>query len=128
MSGLDNGPVAWISVRRSVVSISSPPYRYDEPSYPYSSRRIDIQAAVSIRRAGEGDDGAPHRDHLRMAVGSDALSLSVLAAQVFLDTYAVQGVRPAIVREVRQSLSEEAYAGHLADPRHATGSHSLADR
>ena len=36
-----------------------------------------------------------------IAVEQDALPLSVLATQVFLDTYAVQGIRPAIAREVR---------------------------
>src|SRR3954454_21929635 len=53
----------------------------------------------------------------RMAVQEDALCLSVLATQVFLDTYAIQGIRPAIAREARQYLSEEAFAALLADPR-----------
>src|SRR3954470_2893258 len=53
----------------------------------------------------------------RMAVQGDALCLSVLATQVFLDTYAIQGIRPAIAREARQYLSEEAFAALLADPR-----------
>jgi GNAT superfamily N-acetyltransferase len=55
----------------------------------------------------------------RTAVAADALCLSVLATQVFLDTYATQGIRPAIAREVRQYLSEEAFAGILAQPRRA---------
>jgi diamine N-acetyltransferase len=54
----------------------------------------------------------------RMAVQQDALTLSVLAAQVFLDTYAIQGIRPAIAREVRHFLSEKAFAEILAQPRH----------
>ena len=53
----------------------------------------------------------------RMAVQGDALCLSVLATQVFLDTYATQGIRPAIAREARHYLSEEAFAALLADPR-----------
>ena len=53
----------------------------------------------------------------RIAVQRDALTLSVLATQVFLDTYAIQGIRPAIAREARELLSEEAFAGLLADPR-----------
>jgi ribosomal protein S18 acetylase RimI-like enzyme len=52
----------------------------------------------------------------RMAAGLDAPCLSVLATQVFLDTYATRGIRPAIAREVRQYLSEEAFAALLADP------------
>jgi hypothetical protein len=53
----------------------------------------------------------------RLALPSDALCLSVLATQVFLDTYATQGIRPAIAREVRQYLSEEAFAEILSHPR-----------
>jgi len=53
----------------------------------------------------------------RMAIQRDALTLSVLATQVFLDTYAIQGIRPAIAREARCLLSEEAFAALLADPR-----------
>jgi diamine N-acetyltransferase len=55
----------------------------------------------------------------RPATPSDALCLSVLATQVFLDTYATQGIRPAIAREVRQYLSEEAFAEILSHPRRA---------
>jgi GNAT superfamily N-acetyltransferase len=55
----------------------------------------------------------------RAAVAADALCLSVLATQVFLDTYATRGIRPAIAREVRQCLSEEAFAEILAQPRRA---------
>lgn len=55
----------------------------------------------------------------RPAVAADALCLSVLATQVFLDTYATQGIRPAIAREVRQYLSEEVFAEILAQPRRA---------
>jgi len=55
----------------------------------------------------------------RMAVPQDALTLSVLATQVFLDTYAIHGIRPAIAREVRHFLSEEAFAELLTHPRHS---------
>jgi diamine N-acetyltransferase len=63
----------------------------------------------------------------RTAVEPDALSLSVLATQVFLDTYATQGVRPAVAREARQLLSEEAFAALLADPRRGLLIAELAD-
>ena len=55
----------------------------------------------------------------RPAAPSDALCLSVLATQVFLDTYATQGIRPAIAREIRQCLSEQAFAEILEQPRGA---------
>jgi diamine N-acetyltransferase len=61
----------------------------------------------------------PDNPTYRSATPSDALCLSVLATQVFLDTYATQGIRPAIAREVRQYLSEEAFAEILSHPRHA---------
>lgn len=53
--------------------------------------------------------------HLRPAVPADALCLGVLAAQVFLDTYAVAGVRPALAREVLACCSPAAYEALLAD-------------
>jgi hypothetical protein len=59
----------------------------------------------------------PDQTTYRTAVAADALCLSVLATQVFLDTYATQGIRPAIAREVRQYLSEEAFTEILAQPR-----------
>jgi GNAT superfamily N-acetyltransferase len=61
----------------------------------------------------------PDQPTYRTAVAADALCLSVLATQVFLDTYATQGIRPAIAREVRQYLSEEAFAEVLSHPRRA---------
>ncbi len=51
---------------------------------------------------------------LRAARPDDALSLSVLAMQVFLDTYATQGVRPAIAREVLTSYSERVFRNAIA--------------
>lgn len=54
---------------------------------------------------------------LRDAVADDALCLSVLAMQVFLDTYATQGIRPAIAREVLSGYSKAVFSQDLADPR-----------
>lgn len=53
--------------------------------------------------------------------------MSVLATQVFLDTYATQGIRPAIAREVREYLSEQAFADLLAGPRGAILIAELSD-
>jgi diamine N-acetyltransferase len=53
---------------------------------------------------------------LKAATDEDALCLSVLAMQVFLDTYATQGIRPAIAREVRAGYSEDVFRSAIADP------------
>ena len=50
---------------------------------------------------------------LRNAKPEDALCLSVLAMQVFLDTYATEGIRPAIAREVLASYSQSAFASAI---------------
>ncbi|MFZ6711429.1 hypothetical protein [Undibacterium sp. TC9W] len=54
--------------------------------------------------------------YIRPATQDDALCLSVLATQVFLDTYATTGIRPAIAREVLQSFSIAAIASLLLKP------------
>lgn len=54
---------------------------------------------------------------LRPATADDALCLSVLAMQVFLDTYATQGIRPAIAREVLAGYSEPVFAQAIASER-----------
>jgi GNAT superfamily N-acetyltransferase len=53
---------------------------------------------------------------MRPALHEDALCLSVLAMQVFLDTYATEGIRPEIAREVVSSYSVEQFAAAIADP------------
>ncbi len=51
---------------------------------------------------------------LRPARAADALCLGVLATQVFLDTYATDGIRPALAAEVLQAFSTEAITTLLA--------------
>lgn len=81
---------------------------------------------------------------LRAATTEDALCLSVLSMQVFLDTYATQGIRPALAREVLASYSQAAFSeainhrgtrlvvaeheGHMIGFAHVTldASHELA--
>lgn len=53
---------------------------------------------------------------LRPAHAGDTLCLGVLATQVFLDTYATEGIREAIAREVLEHCSTEATTERLADP------------
>jgi GNAT superfamily N-acetyltransferase len=52
----------------------------------------------------------------RPAEAADALCLGVLATQVFLDTYATQGIRASIAREVLAHCSVAACGALLADP------------
>ncbi|MCP5283784.1 MAG: GNAT family N-acetyltransferase [Burkholderiaceae bacterium] len=52
---------------------------------------------------------------IREATYDDPLCLSVLAMQVFLDTYATQGIRPAIAREVLSGYSEAVFRGAVTD-------------
>jgi ribosomal protein S18 acetylase RimI-like enzyme len=49
------------------------------------------------------------------ATPADALPLSTLAAQVFLDTYATQGINDALAREVASVYSAEAFERRLRD-------------
>jgi GNAT superfamily N-acetyltransferase len=52
----------------------------------------------------------------RPARSDDALCLGVLSTQVFLDTYAPQGIRPALAREVLTKHDGATYERALADP------------
>ena len=62
---------------------------------------------------------------IRQATEADALCLGVLGIQVFLATYARQGVSPLIAREVIGVVGVEAVAGDLADP---SMRHLIAER
>ena len=53
---------------------------------------------------------------IRTAELDDALCLSVLATQVFLDTYATDGIRPSLAREVLSSYSLARFAVALSNP------------
>ncbi|MFC4160998.1 GNAT family N-acetyltransferase [Chitinimonas lacunae] len=53
---------------------------------------------------------------LREGKPADALCLGVLAMQVFLDTYATEGIRPDLAREALQHYGPAAFAARLADP------------
>lgn len=53
---------------------------------------------------------------IRAATIDDTLCLSVLGTQVFLDTYATQGIRPSLAREVVELFSVDAISGLLASP------------
>ena len=55
---------------------------------------------------------------VRPATGDDALCISVLAAQVFVDTYATHGIREAIARHVTEELSASAIAASIANSNH----------
>jgi diamine N-acetyltransferase len=53
---------------------------------------------------------------LRAAIGSDALCIGALATQVFLDTYATDGIRPSVAREVFEYFSPAAVSALLSSP------------
>ncbi len=52
----------------------------------------------------------------RTAIPEDALCLGVLGTQIFLDTYAKQGIRPSVAREVLEHFSVEAISDLLSSP------------
>lgn len=51
---------------------------------------------------------------IRAATADDALCIGVLGTQVFLDTYATHGIRPAIAREVSSGFAIERIAASIA--------------
>ncbi|MCF5600754.1 GNAT family N-acetyltransferase [Pseudomonas syringae] len=53
---------------------------------------------------------------LRHATPDDALCLSALGMQVFLDTYATQGIRESIAREALEAFAPHTFAQLLAEP------------
>lgn len=53
---------------------------------------------------------------LRVADTADAPCIGVLATQVFLDTYAPDGIRPTLAREVLDHFSTTAITALLRDP------------
>ena len=58
----------------------------------------------------------PRQPTLRPATADDALCLGVLAMQVFLDTYATDGIRPPIAREALGSYAPAVYQRLLQTP------------
>ncbi len=53
---------------------------------------------------------------LRVADAGDADTIAALAVQVFLDTYATEGVRPDLAREAFEVYSVEAFDARLREP------------
>ncbi len=65
------------------------------------------------------------RPEFRAGAPADALVVGVLATQVFLDTYATEGIRPALAREVLAWCSPAAFAARLS---HEAQTFILAER
>lgn len=59
------------------------------------------------------------RVEYRLASAGDAPCIGVLGTQVFLDTYAKEGIRPAIANEALEHFSTGAVAAALASPESA---------
>lgn len=53
---------------------------------------------------------------LRLAAPEDAVTIAALAVQVFLDTYATEGIRPDQAREAFAEYSAEAFSIRLQEP------------
>ena len=73
-------------------------------------------SGVSLRRAGTTVAGMPDPISLRPGAPHDALPIAALAVQVFLDTYATDGVRPDLAREAFREYSPDAFDARLAHP------------
>ena len=54
---------------------------------------------------------------IRIATQSDAVCLSVLATQIFLDTYATHGINSDLANEALEQYSSEVFVARLGDPR-----------
>ena len=67
----------------------------------------------------------PHDIILRAPVSTDALSLRVLAMQVYLDTYARNGIRPSIAQDVLDTFTHDNIVTWLSEAR---SSISVAER
>lgn len=52
--------------------------------------------------------------NIRPGSARDAISVAALATQVFLDTYATEGVRPDLAREAFREYSEQAFSRRFA--------------
>ena len=75
------------------------------------SKNFTVPASASTSATSPGTPGV----HVRLAQPDDALCLSVLAMQVFLDTYATEGIRPQLAREVLSSYSQAVFVAALSD-------------
>lgn len=54
---------------------------------------------------------------LRLASAPDAVTISALSIQVFLDTYATEGIRPDLALEAHSEYSVNAFGERLAQPQ-----------
>ena len=75
---------------------------------PFGTYRPDPLSVFMEKEIGAVDVS------FRVASSSDALCVGVLATQVFLDTYATDGIRPSIAREVLEQASTNAVFTSLA--------------
>jgi hypothetical protein len=72
-----------------------------------------MSGPLARARVTRPEDGALA---FRLATAVDALTLHALATQVFLDTYATEGIRPSLAREVAQHFSSAAWLAQMARP------------
>ncbi|WP_199873456.1 GNAT family N-acetyltransferase [Ideonella sp. A 288] len=89
------------------VSVEHRAMRFDGVDHD-SVRMVWLAPDPTARAAPASDQAAPWR--LRAATSADARCLAVLAQQVFLDTYATQGVRPPIADEALSAFAPDTLA------------------
>lgn len=53
---------------------------------------------------------------IRMGTPEDGVTVAALATQVFLDTYATEGIRPDLAREAFEEYSADRFVQRLGDP------------
>lgn len=73
-------------------------------------------AGVSMPDLPMPDEALPVGYHLRAGTPADAATLAALSVQVFLDTYAADGVRPDLAAEALAEYSPGAFMQRLHEP------------
>ena len=79
-----------------------------------SRLNFDVRPQTNSPRTSTAVNTSKSEITLRAANSDDALCLSVLATQVFLDTYAFKGITRAVANEVRRAFNTEAFAKILS--------------
>lgn len=78
--------------------------------------RAGMGAIVARAPPGASYAGAMQTT-LRPATPDDATTISALAIQVYLDTYAEEGIRPDVAREALRECAAEAFDARLREPQ-----------
>jgi diamine N-acetyltransferase len=77
---------------------------------------VSYQPAVVAKLSANGLPMSTHAVALRLASLADAVTVAALSVQVFLDTYAAEGIRPDLALEAFSEYSADAVARRLSEP------------